>query len=95
MGRFETNDLIKILKKYTTKDIAIALMNFELRNGEFPISTMNYYKFERVFEYYSKDKDNEHLTGMLNEVLQNAYDVFEELRQEDLKYESEILGKKI
>ncbi|MDD4375550.1 MAG: hypothetical protein PHR25_02095 [Clostridia bacterium] len=75
-------EIMEFLKRYSIKDIAIALMQMELRDGEYPIKLEDYNKFNAVYNSYLADHKYEHLTGLLNEVLQNADNVYEELKEE-------------
>ena len=75
-------EIMEYLKKYDVKDIAIALMQLELRDGEYPINLDDYKKFEAVYNVYLNDHKYEYITGLLNEVLQNADEVFKKIKEE-------------
>lgn len=75
-------EIMDFLKKYDFKDIAIALMQMELRDGKYPITLDDYRKFETVYNFYLNDNKYNHLTGLLNEVLQNADEVYMSLKEE-------------
>ena len=76
MPKKEVQDIIRSLDDYDYEDIAIALMAIEQNEEKLPIDQELYDKYKSVYEYYFKSRDD--LTGMLNEVLQNPNEIYEE-----------------
>jgi len=76
MPKKEVQDIIRSLDDYDYEDIAIALMAIEQNEEKLPIDQELYDKYKSVYGYYFKNRDD--LTGMLNEVLQNPNEIYEE-----------------
>lgn len=83
MAKKEVQDIIRFLDDKDYKDIAIALMAIEHNNEQLPLDNEIYVKYKQVYEYYFDKRDD--LTGMLNEILQNPEDIFEEYIKEKMK----------
>lgn len=83
MSKKEVQDIIRSLDNYDYEDIAIALMAIEQNEEKLPINQELYNKYKSVYEYYFKNRDD--LTGMLNEVLQNPNEIYEEYIDNNIK----------
>ena len=83
MPKKEVQDIIRSLDDYDYEDIAIALMAIEQNEEKLPIDQELYDKYKSVYEYYFKNRDD--LTGMLNEVLQNPNEIYEEYIDNNIK----------
>lgn len=73
------NEIVKFLNKQTIENLAIALMQLERRDGCYPIKIEDYNKFKNVYELYLSDSKYSDLTGLLNEVLQNADEIYHDV----------------
>ncbi len=87
------NTILEFFQKQKIENIAIALMQLELRDGYNKITTNDYQKFKEVYNLYLDDNKYDDITGLLNEVLQNADSIYDGLLF--LKEDSPIKDKSI
>ncbi len=73
------NTILEFFQNQKIENIAIALMQLELRDGHNKISVNDYQKFKEVYNLYLDDNKYAGITGLLNEVLQNADSIYDGL----------------